>query len=204
MSFCDEYDTHFYRMTETEKCGYMNEYLNNHYKCYCGALGIIYPQIKSQSNRDRLSEWWNNFVTSLSDSFNLGINEDCGINFQCDIITGNVTIEGSVTILAFQMSFPSNINPNNLITIVSNSLGVSKSFVTINNIQIPTRRRRQLLALSKADVKIEFQGNYTKNANNIKNALNSGDIVWIGENNNNITAIDVEYVTVFMGNQVLF
>ena len=68
-SFCDAKNDkrEIDEMTHGEKCNEMNKILNTQYKCYCGAFGILYPYIKSQTTRDMLYVWWNNFMYSVAD-----------------------------------------------------------------------------------------------------------------------------------------
>ena len=185
-------------MTQTEKCAKITELLNSQYKCYCEAMGIIYPNIGTEANRNALSVWWTNFVASVADEFNTQFG-DCDIDFKCDLATGGVTSTVIVTTVTFTMSFPTTLTATEVKSIVAATLGVPESWITVT---ISSRRRLQ--TTQTATIKIDFTGNDATKAAAIQTQINSGNTIWVDSSGNTVSGLSSTGASVDIETQVFF
>ena len=185
-------------MTQTEKCAKINEVLNSRYKCYCGAIGLIYPHIDNPTYKNQLSVWWTNFVSSVADQYSTQFG-DCDITFECDITTGSVLSTVTVTTVSFTMTFPTTLTVAEIRSIVAATLGVPESWVTVT-----TSTRRRLQTTQTATVKIEFTGNDATKAAAIQTQIDSGNTVWVDSSGNTVSGLSSTGASVGTETQVFF
>ena len=186
------------QMTQTEKCAKINELLNSQYKCYCGAIGLIYPHIDDPNYKTQLSIWWTNFVTSLADQYSTQFG-DCDITFQCDLTTGTVLSTVTVTTVEFTMTFPTTLTLAEVRAIVAATLSIPESWITVT---LSTRRRLQ--TTQTASVTIEFTGSDATKAGAIKTEIDSGTTNWVDSSGNTVSGVSSTTANVDIVTEVFF